>query len=188
MQLSSLESDKRKLIYSLSNPWKSAKINEQIFYVLLKPSKYQFFRDWAGCRSVRYRLSDLSKLSCTDLVNTFFFKTLFFKTFKKRVIFCSLRARGVNSILITILRFWPSSFKEERTFCLTEKWSFVCLIWCNNLSDLGLLFTKKKSKLSLSWERWCQKPKLYSTMYRFRTVGISRFQFWLILQIYKNAI
>ena len=29
---------------------------------------------------------------------------------------------------------------------------------------------------------------LNSTMDRFRTVGISRFQFWLILQICKNAI
>ena len=43
-----------------------------------------------------------------------------------------------------------------------------------------------KLNLSASWKR-CHHV-LDSTMDCFQTVGISRFQFWLILQIRKDAI
>ena len=115
--------------------------------------------------------------------------------------------RGVNLILISILRFWLTSWRyvlyivfslktsfsgHRDTLCQKNCpkrtfWSdlfifgrkFVCLFCCNTLSDFDLLF------LNCSSQRAEKDAGMYlnSTMDCFWTVGISRFQFWLILQI-----
>ena len=65
---------------------------------------------------------------------------------------------------------------------LAEKLALVCC--CNNLSDFALFF------INCSSRRAEKDAVMYlnSTIDRSRTVGISRFQFYLILQICKDAI
>ena len=50
------------------------------------------------------------------------FLACFVKSFLKGNVLQSESERGVNSILISILRFWPSSWKD-RTFCLVAYFS-----------------------------------------------------------------
>ena len=64
----------------------------------------------------RPSLNWFRKIRLRNLLHLFIFKT-----FLKGKHFAGPE-RGVNSILITILRFWPSSWKD-RTFCLTASFS-----------------------------------------------------------------
>ena len=102
---------------------------------------------------------------------------LFLKTLLKRVIYCSQGVGRVNSILITILHFRPSSWRD-RIVSAYQIWQ-ICQI---------LTYLKRYKNCS-SW-----RAEKYAVMYLnstidcFRTVGISRFQFQLILQIRKNEI
>ena len=128
------------------------------YFILLQLTEriIRFHQPYNSCGSSRLEFKFIVEFPIsTELPHNIYFLLFYFSQtlFKKGKILQS--ERGVNSSLITILRFWPSSWKDRTLFIFGRRMvvcCFLCLIVLLQLYPI-LDYFKTKLKLSSRWER-----------------------------------